>query len=126
MTNWMPAARLANARRRQSDAMTETCDIYSPDSTRATTGGFVNTPDAAATDVAFFLKTIQPGSRDLRGNVVVGTPVINGKLPHDQTVTLQQTIVHNSITYKVQSVNNEDTWRTATIVTLEPIRSKPK
>lgn len=113
MTNWMPAGRLAKARRRQEEAMPDTCTIRRKTITYAGPGdATVSTSDTA--DVSC---RIAPGrgsvSEDVLAEAVRGRTWWLLRLAHDQDIQRDDQVIIGGETYEVVGILDVGSWITA-------------
>ncbi len=116
MTNWMPAARLAKARRRQEEAMPDTCTIRRGTVTYSGPGSANPVFTDLATGVPCRFKEPRRTPEEIGStpgnNLLRGITFFELVVPYDQDVDRNDRVVVGTVTYEVIGVRNAGEWMT--------------
>ncbi len=115
----LPTAELTQLREDLLDAMPDTCNILSLTRTSDSQGGWTETWGTASLAIACRLDFIG-GAEAVTGGALIPYTWAIVTLPQATTITAQNRVEHNGVTYTVQSVNL-GSWLGVKRATLEKI-----
>jgi SPP1 family predicted phage head-tail adaptor len=120
MNGVLTAAELASMQEAIGDLLPDTCDLLTSSYAADGQGGGTTTWGTVTASVACRLDYVRGNERTAAGALQPFTGYVL-TLPHDTTVTSAYRVVHNSITYTIQSVSSGTSWKSCVRAWLEKL-----